>query len=93
MICFVDAALNLNLETFVRPVWTLERRNYNLCSRSNSRQAHGTTCSIFVPSVAFLKLELLCHKYFPGICPGEGMGSVSVVLFDIEHGLINQFLF
>ena len=44
-------------------------------------------------SVAFLKLELLCDEHFPCICPGEGMGSVPVVSFDIEHDLINQFLF
>ena len=45
------------------------------------------------PSVTFLKLELLCDEHFPCICPGEGMGSVPVVSFDIEHDLINQFLF
>ncbi len=40
-------------------------------------------------SVAFLKLELLCHKHFPCIGTGKGTGSVSVVLFDVEHDLIN----
>jgi hypothetical protein len=43
-------------------------------------------------SVPFPQLELLCHKHFPCICPGKWMGSVSVVSFNVEHDLINQFL-
>ena len=54
--------------------------------------AQLTTYRLNQSSVAFLKLELLCHKHFPCICPGKGMGSVPVISFDVEHDLINQFL-
>jgi len=43
-------------------------------------------------SVTFLKLEFSCYEYLACICPGEGMCSVSVVSFDVEHDLIDQFL-
>ena len=45
-----------------------------------------------ISSVAFPKLESSCYEYLACICPGEGMGSVPVVSFDVEHDLIDQFL-
>lgn len=43
-------------------------------------------------SVAFLKLASLCYEHFPRVCPSEGVGSVPVIPFDVEHDLVNQFL-
>ena len=43
--------------------------------------------------VMFLKLEWLCYEHFAGVCPLEGMCTIPIVSFDVEHDLIDQILF
>lgn len=46
----------------------------------------------YASSVTFRKLDWLNGEHFAGVCPSEGMRSIPVVSFDIEHDLIDKFL-
>lgn len=76
-------------EEFTAIKWEKQQSYFEvILSDKTVLKKHDTLIS----SVTFLKLELLCHKDFPRICPGKWMCSVSVVAFDVEHDLVNQFL-
>ncbi len=55
--------------------------------------AFGLENAADVSSVVFPKLEWLCYEHFAGVCPLEGMCTIPVVSFDVEHDLIDQILF
>jgi hypothetical protein len=58
-----------------------------------SSRASGSLHVQQIASVTFLKLDQLSNKHFPGVCPSEGMCSIPIISFDVEHDLIDEFLF